>query len=66
MIRIRSGKKRDPELEKETNKSIKKMLCKKCGGVVIRSYMRYLASVSYGKRCRCKDCDCPECKRASR
>ena len=38
---------------KMSQKSIKQQLCKKCGGVIVKSYITSLMSVSYGKRCKC-------------
>lgn len=46
-------KKEKSYLQKLSQKSIKESLCKKCGGVIVRSYITSLMAVSYGKRCEC-------------
>ncbi len=48
---IRKEKER---LEKESQKQIKKQLCKKCGGVKVHSWITAMMAGSHGKRCWCK------------
>ena len=43
------------ELQKESDKAIKSQLCKKCGGVIVRSWITSMMAASHGKRCNCKN-----------
>ena len=40
--------------EKIGQKAIKKCSCKKCGGVIVRSYVTSLMAMTPGRRCDCK------------
>lgn len=37
-----------------TREAIKENTCKKCNGIVIKSYITSLMVQNYGKRCECK------------
>jgi hypothetical protein len=42
------------ELKKETEKSIEKYKCKKCGGIIAKSYSMAMMAMLHGKKCNCK------------
>ena len=42
------------EWQKESEKAIASLLCKKCKGVVVQSFSTSQAAMVHGKRCECK------------
>ncbi len=43
------------ELRKESEKTIRSCLCKKCKGVLVHSWITAMMANSWGKRCNCKN-----------
>lgn len=41
-------------MQRGTEKAIKSQLCKKCGGVIVRSFVTAQMAMTYGKSCNCK------------
>jgi hypothetical protein len=40
--------------QKESEKSIKKITCRNCNGVIVKSWAMSLAAQLHGKKCQCE------------
>ena len=43
------------ELEEDSKRAIERHLCKKCGGVIVNSWISGTMAAAYGKRCECEE-----------
>ncbi len=42
------------EREEREKRELKKIACKRCGGIPVTSYVTHLAAMDWGKICKCK------------